>query len=241
MTFTFISRSAFHVFILCIATLGTGYSVVYGHAQDNIPIIRQEAVKKDIAETVTIGNNSFVIPEPWAGSRIIPPKFTIGDFRKIPSKHCKNNSKIYILAKAHKPLLELLAAALKDGILLQVESGYRSLGYQKAIFIKKMKQGRTFEDIIRYVAPPGYSQHMLGIAVDFAPSNWEFASTPQYKWLQENGHKYQFVETYPEFNLQKVPWEAWHWAYTEKVSQKSEHPEVPNAHNSSSQSPSPLP
>lgn len=183
-------------------------------AEDEVLVIKREKVKQSIAETVTIGQNMYIVPPPWAGNRIIPPKFSISDFRQLPPQHCKNNSKIYVHTTAYNNLTALFTAALNDGIMLQVESGYRSLGYQKTIFFKKLAEGRSFEDIVRYVAPPGYSQHMLGIAVDFYPSNWQFASSDQYNWLKENAHKYNFEETYSEFNRSKIPWEAWHWSYT---------------------------
>ena len=80
-----------------------------------------------------------------------------------------------------------------------------------------LSEGRDFEDIIRYVAPPGYSNHMLGTAVDFSPSNWRFADTKQYLWLQENGHTFGFEEIYSETNRLKMPWEAWHWQYMRSV------------------------
>jgi len=76
-----------------------------------------------------------------------------------------------------------------------------------------MAAGRTWDDLVRYVAPPGYSEHMLGIAVDLYPSNWRFAATPAYAWLKEHAAEYHFVESYPEFNLESFPWEAWHWKY----------------------------
>ena len=83
-----------------------------------------------------------------------------------------------------------------------------------------LAEGRTFDDIVRYVAPPGYSQHMFGTAVDFYPSNWRFAETPQYSWLQENAHMFDFEQTYPEYNKLKMPWEAWHWNYTGSGTEK---------------------
>ena len=76
-----------------------------------------------------------------------------------------------------------------------------------------MAEGRTWEDLVRYVAPPGYSEHMLGVVVDLYPSNWRFASTPEYQWLKENASTYHFVESYPEINPEGFPWEAWHWKY----------------------------
>ncbi len=77
-----------------------------------------------------------------------------------------------------------------------------------------MAKGRTFDDIIRYVAPPGYSEHMLGNAVDFYPSNWRFAETPQHAWLLKNANDFGFFNTYSQYNTLHMPWEAWHWNCT---------------------------
>jgi D-alanyl-D-alanine carboxypeptidase len=77
-----------------------------------------------------------------------------------------------------------------------------------------LSEGREFDDIVRYVAPPGYSEHMLGTAVDFSPSNWRFADTDQHRWLLENAHRFGFENTYPEISETNMPWEAWHWNHT---------------------------
>lgn len=164
-------------------------------------------------ETITINGIDYMIPEPWAGNRLDPPRFEYSSFRQVPEKYSWNNSKIYIVVKAHAALVEMLAEAEEDGILLKVESGYRSERYQKSIFKRMIAKGRTFDDIVRYVAPPGYSGHVFGTAVDFYPSNWRFADTPDYKWLQENGARFNFEETYFRTNTLKMPWEAWHWNY----------------------------
>lgn len=164
-------------------------------------------------EEVTIDGKTYLIPPPWTGNRFTAPTLEYSDFRRIPTEYTHNKSKIYILAAAHQSVLALLKAAEKDGIFLKVESVYRSAGYQKRIFKRMLAEGRTFDDIIRYVAPPGYSQHMLGTAVDFFPSNWRFADTTAYAWLQENGQHFGFEETYSQFNPMKMPWEAWHWNF----------------------------
>ncbi|MCL7486903.1 MAG: M15 family metallopeptidase [Desulfobulbaceae bacterium] len=164
-------------------------------------------------EMLIIEGESYIIPPPWRGNRFIAPEYDYSDFRLIPVEYTHNGTKIYILSTAHQPLVALLEAAEKDGIFLKVESAYRSEGYQTRIFRRMLAEGRTFDDIVRYVAPPGYSQHILGTAVDFFPSNWRFAGTPAYTWLQENGRRFGFAETYSRFNLMKIPWESWHWNF----------------------------
>ena len=164
-------------------------------------------------ETVTIGGESYPIPAPWTGNRIPAPKFEFEDFGQIPVDHTKNGSRLYITAEAQQALIKLLNAAKEDGLVLRIESGYRSPGYQKRIFLKMIEEGRTFDDIIRYVAPPYYSEHARGTAVDFYPSNWRFAELPDYTWLRNNAADFGFTETYPEHNKLKYPWESWHWNY----------------------------
>ncbi len=176
----------------------------------------ENIVTDEQQEIVVINGTTHNIPAQWIGKKVIAPELNYSDFRQIPVKYTHKGSKIYILATAHQPLVELLQAAEKEGITLQVESAYRSERYQKRIFKRMLDKGRTFDDIIRYVAPPGYSQHVLGTAVDFFPSNWRFADTPDYAWLRENGRLFGFEETYSQFNSMKMQWEAWHWNFSEK-------------------------
>lgn len=164
-------------------------------------------------EGVVINSQTYPIPPPWAGNEIAAPEYDYEDFRQIPVEYTHQGSKLYILAAAHQPLVKMLQAAAEDGIMLEVESAYRSERYQKRIFKRMLDEGRTFADIVRYVAPPGYSQHVLGTAVDFFPSNWSFAETRAYEWLGENAHRFGFTESYSRLNREKIPWEAWHWNY----------------------------
>jgi len=180
------------------------------------------------AETIQINQTVYPVPAPWAGNRIITPSLPMRSFAMIPVDHAKNNTQLYVVKEAHTALVRLLQAAKDDGVILTIESGYRSPGFQRKIFSKMLTEGRTFDDIIRYVAPPGYSEHALGTAVDFYPSNWEFARLPAYEWLQENGSRYGFYETYPRNNKKNYPWEAWHWRFhgdvSNKVSQRNDTP-----------------
>lgn len=164
-------------------------------------------------ESITLGDEVYEIPEPWIGNRIPVPEIPQSSFRMIPPLHAHKEAHLYITQDAHSALLELFKAALEDGLHLKIESGYRSPGYQKKIFIRMINEGREFNDIVRYVAPPGYSQHALGTAVDFYPSNWRFADLAEYKWLQDNAADFGFTETYPEKNSLHYPWESWHWIY----------------------------
>lgn len=179
------------------------------------PVIGHEAPERDErVETVVIGGEAYSVPPPWLGNRVVARRFDSSDFRRVPVEHTHNEGKVYVLALAHGPLVDLLRAADEDGIPLEIDSGYRSERYQKRIFRRMLAEGRSFDDIVRYVAPPGYSQHMLGTAVDFFPSDWRFADTAAYTWLRENARRFGFEETYAPDSPTKFPREAWHWNFT---------------------------
>jgi|GEM_PF-418993 len=165
-------------------------------------------------ETVWIGDKEYDVPYPWRGNMIPAPPIAPAEFKQIPVEHTKDGSRLYVTREAHTALLKLFAKAKIDGIHLRVESGYRSPDYQRRIFLRKFKEGRTFDDVIRYVAPPGYSQHALGTCVDFAPGNWRFANKKDYTWLRSNAAQFGFTETYPQKNKYNYPWESWHWNYS---------------------------
>lgn len=178
-------------------------------------VVGREAPQRDERrEKVAIGGETYSVPPPWLGNRVVAPRFGSSDFCRVPVEYTHNEGKIYVLALAHGPLVDLLRAAEEDGIQLEVDSGYRSERYQKRIFRRMLAEGRSFDDIVRFVAPPGYSQHMLGTAVDFFPSDWRFADTAAYAWLRENARRFGFEETYSPDRPAKFPREAWHWNFT---------------------------
>lgn len=174
---------------------------------------RQPEGLEQTQETVVINGSRYIVPSPWTGNKINTQDLPSASFRQIPIDYTYNETKLYVRSTALEPLVALLNQARDDGVVLLVESGYRSEGYQRRIFKRMLEQGRDFADIVRYVAPPGYSQHALGTAVDFHPSNWEFANTAAYQWLTENGASFNFEETYSPANGNNMPWEAWHWNY----------------------------
>ncbi len=177
-------------------------------------------------ETVTINGILYKIPPQWKGKKINGPTLIFDDFAPIPKDATWQGSALYVLKETAGVLAGMIEDAKKDGVYLVAHSAYRSRGYQTRIFVKLMEAGRSFDDLIRYVAPPGYSEHMLGTVVDFYPSNWKFASTSAYAWLKKNASGYDFFETYPETGS-AAPWEPWHWNHIpeEMTSERAEQPQ----------------
>ena len=172
-------------------------------------------------ETVKIDGVIYKVPAPWKGKKLPATALTFDDFGAIPKDATWQGSNLYVLKDTAIALSLMIEKAKEDGILLVAHSAYRSRGYQRRIFIKLMSEGRSFNDVIRYVAPPGYSEHMLGTVVDFYPSNWEFASIDGYKWLKENASHFGFFESYPETGTE-APWEPWHWKHIPETIEQAE-------------------
>ena len=121
--------------------------------------------------------------------------------------------------EAAEALSRLFAAAEADGIKLGVVSGYRSYGTQRAIHAKKVAQrGRSAE---LTSAPPGKSEHQLGLAVDVSCAsisyrlNAIFSTTPEGQWVEAHCAEYGFIIRYrkewQEVTGYKV--EPWHIRY----------------------------
>ena len=180
------------------------------------------AEEENREEFVEIESIRYPVPEPWAGYRVEAKPLRPPALVKIPVQYTENGSSLYLLEEACSALVAMASDAEQEGVALRADSSYRSAWYQKKIFVRLMKEGRSFEDVARYVAPPGYSEHALGTVVDFSPSNWRFAKTPAYAWLKKHASRYGFYETLPQSPKRKTPWEAWHWRYLGNQEQKGQ-------------------
>lgn len=99
-------------------------------------------------------------------------------------------------------------------------SGYRSEGYQLALFIDSLTltHGYNMKATAQRVAFPGYSEHQSSshVALDVAVPGRvqdEFKNSGAYAWMQANAAQYGFVLSYPEGNAEGIAFEPWHWHY----------------------------
>jgi D-alanyl-D-alanine carboxypeptidase len=110
------------------------------------------------------------------------------------------------------------AAAFEDGIALKVISAYRSVARQCELIESKLAAGMAATDILSRLAPPGYSEHHTGRALDLGiagapPLLAEFANTPAFTWLNQHAARFGFVLSYPPDNAHGYDYEPWHWCY----------------------------
>lgn len=111
-------------------------------------------------------------------------------------------------------------AYLEEGYTLYAASGYRSYGIQQILFNSKVEETGSREKAERRVAPPGSSEHQLGLAMDVqAPSQMNlstaFGSTDEGKWLSANAHRFGFILRYKEHwrAITGYSQEPWHIRY----------------------------
>jgi len=126
----------------------------------------------------------------------------------------------------------MISAAKKDGVSLVIISGFRTYQGQTTLFNNKvnkyLNQGYSREKAkelaAQYVAPPGTSEHLTGLAVDLISPDWysynsdlnsNFENTKQFKWLYENCAEYGFVLRYPKdkVDITGYSYEPWHYRY----------------------------
>lgn len=110
-------------------------------------------------------------------------------------------------APAAEAWTAMKAAARADGISLVMTSAHRDLADQQALFRSRLG-GRTsdagIDQALRTSAPPGYSKHHGGYAVDVGQVGADdagFAGTRAYRWLSEfdfaRAKLFGFIPSYP--------------------------------------------
>lgn len=111
-------------------------------------------------------------------------------------------------------------AAAKSGISLVPLSGFRDRAEQNFLFYEVAAQrGQSLLDRAQTSAPPGYSEHHTGYAVDIGDGdddstdlNQAFGRGAAGQWLQANAGKYGFELSFgPERTC--VSYEPWHWRW----------------------------
>tara|TARA_Y100001968_G_C19341928_1_gene709973 strand:- start:651 stop:1232 length:582 start_codon:yes stop_codon:yes gene_type:complete len=130
-------------------------------------------------------------------------------------------TEIYVHKEIFTPLLKMQKAAAREGIDLVILSGFRSVKLQRQIFYEnKSIRNQIAIERAKVSAPPGYSEHSTGYAIDFGDRNYpethfeeSFEKTPSFKWLRANAPKYHFLLSFPKNNKQGVSYEPWHWRY----------------------------
>ncbi|MBE9080409.1 D-alanyl-D-alanine carboxypeptidase family protein [Romeria aff. gracilis LEGE 07310] len=133
----------------------------------------------------------------------------------------KSDGTVLLQPAAAEKLTSMVAQAKQDGVKLGVISGFRTFEDQNYLFFDvKAERGETPQVRADVSAPPGYSEHHTGYAVDFIDltqpqTNLEpsFEQTPAFQWLRQNAAYYGFELSFPPDNPQALSYEPWHWRF----------------------------
>jgi len=128
---------------------------------------------------------------------------------------------------AAKAWRSLRLAASRDGIRLFIVSAFRSIERQNEIFRSKLAAGLSLDEILAVSAPPGYSEHHTGRAIDLStpgcPSlTADFEQTPAFAWLQLRAGEFGFYLSFPRENACSYIYEPWHWCFADTTGPTTE-------------------
>ncbi len=115
----------------------------------------------------------------------------------------------------------MVKAAQAAGVNIITISAFRSVSEQQRLFFDvKAERAQAATKRAEVSAPPHYSEHHTGYAIDVgdgsAPAanlNQSFDQTKAFKWLSTNAPRYSFELSFQEHNTQGVSYEPWHWRY----------------------------
>lgn len=192
-----------------VAETGSRSSIVFGRAKsaDRDQLLGWTSTRnlggKFMNETIGV-----VGPSPGA-SRFGPnAAWSGGEFLEQLDLAAIVDSKLELerlALKTIEPYLALVAAAAESGILVLLNSGFRSYPEQKHLhdgFTRGLPGFNT-------AAKPGFSKHQNGIAFDLSVPGGD--GNPTYEWLKQHATAFGFVRT--------VSKEPWHWEFDEPRAQ----------------------
>ncbi|MGC5196268.1 M15 family metallopeptidase [Aphanothece microscopica] len=122
---------------------------------------------------------------------------------------------------AAEALEAMRRAAAADGIELELLSAFRSQDLQKTIFFDvKSERNQKAVERAQVSAPPGFSEHSTGYAVDLGDARMphthlspSFDQTEAFAWLEKHAARHHFILSFPPDNRQGVSYEPWHWRF----------------------------
>lgn len=111
-------------------------------------------------------------------------------------------------------------AAAIEGVSLVPLSGFRDRQTQRSLFFDgAAERGQSLEQRARVSAPPGFSEHHTGYAIDIGDANApgshlqvSFQDTAAGRWLLANAGEFGFELSFPPSHP-CVNYEPWHWRW----------------------------
>lgn len=189
------------------------YSVTYEDGKEVNRVLKREEISVEAIDDI-IGEGIFDANSITAcvnKNRYLSSDFVPYDLVNPNVRLSGTSSNTMMRQEAATALESLFNSAEAEGIYLYALSGYRSYYTQQSIY----------NPYSGYSAPPGASEHQLGLAMDVTSNYYgttltpDFSYTTEGQWLKKNAHKYGFVIRYLEGkeNITGYYYEPWHIRY----------------------------
>ena len=231
--------------LLCFAAGGTAYACTRKAAVPQLPQLPAESLVQAAStlpdapvqqpaengaqqSTLTAAQAQAILDDPRM--ILVSRTHPITEDYPVETKECGSATAINktLQTEAADAFLAMQAAAAKDGVDVRMQSGYRSVSYQKKLYDNKtqyyrnkgLSEAAAREKAAVIVNPPGCSEHNCGLAADLnSPEHTTldtgFADTAAFRWLCENAEQYGFILRYPKEaeSVTGITYEPWHWRY----------------------------
>ncbi|WP_247215735.1 M15 family metallopeptidase [Synechococcus sp. C9] len=131
------------------------------------------------------------------------------------------DGRVQLHRDAAQAFLAMQSAARAEGVILVPLSGFRSRQQQEELFYGvKAERGQQVAERAKVSAPPGYSEHHTGYALDVGDGKQpgthiheSFEETAAFAWLQKRAAQFHFELSFPRNNPQGISYEPWHWRF----------------------------
>lgn len=168
----------------------------------------------DPASIWVIANKQHALnPKTYVPAKLVTPN--------IPLRSNITGDERLVSIVMESALEQMAGAAQKDGVTINLQSGYRSYNFQVNLYNSYVKSdGQTQAD--QESARPGYSEHQTGLAADLGGTTSPscnvaqcFGNTPEGKWLAAHAYEYGFIVRYPadKQSVTGYEYEPWHVRY----------------------------
>lgn len=235
--------------LLCFAAGGTAYACTRKAAVPQLPAESLEQPAESLVQaastlpdapvqqpaeygvqqsTLTAAQAQAILDDPRM--ILVSRTHPITEDYPVETKECGSATAINktLQTEAADAFLSMQAAAAKDGVDVRMQSGYRSVSYQKKLYDNKtqyyrnkgLSEAAAREKAAAIVNPPGCSEHNCGLAADLnSPEHTGldegFENTEAFRWLCAHAEEYGFILRYPKDAeaVTEITYEPWHWRY----------------------------
>lgn len=185
-------------------------------APNSVVFVNLDLDKENYQDPVVIDtfSNDMLVTK----HRALTDKFTPPALVTFDKKYTKSTDKVKGSKEAVNSAIEMMEDAYKEGLLLLVNSGYRSYKDQEEL-VEEYRKAYGDNYVDKYIALAGFSEHQTGLAFDFASGKKNvFATSDEYKWIMDNAYKYGFIYRFPVGgeDITGFQSEAWHYRYVGK-------------------------